>query len=449
MCMIGFALSAAAAALVPLPSLRPASNTRVRALRPALCAIGRGGGAASSDAGREDVPPSPSTTWAEELAREPDEVSQLGTSRSAAGEFTVVDVEGDVGGFIEQFAALTRAAAKAEEQAEEEGFVVPTILSSSQQKLDETAKGETAAASPFLGQKFIGSWPISDHRGNPEVGGQRGLGAIQWGHGLREDLKRRLPVYASDWTDGFNPKSLAAIAFLWFACLAPVLAFGGAMSVTTQGAMGVPEVILSRGVCGMVHACVSGQPMTFLGPTGLTLAFTTSLYAYCTALSLPFLPMYAWVGLWTSAILLVSAFANLSGLIRWCTRFTEDVFNALLASNSVGRTRQNTLAKQRDSHHWDAQPTPCQRLVPAAVRNARAGAHREASGAPPPSLASALLAARPCVSRDDSAAPSRVSNLQRVDLRPSTTSPRRCARSEEASPTRTTWARGCSRSTPP
>jgi hypothetical protein len=37
--------------------------------------------------------------------------------------------------------------------------------------------------------------------------------------GLVADFKRRLPHYKSDWTDGFRKKSLAAILFLYFACL--------------------------------------------------------------------------------------------------------------------------------------------------------------------------------------------------------------------------------------
>ena len=95
----------------------------------------------------------------------------------------------------------------------------------------------------------------------------------------------------------------------------------------------LPEVLISRGMCGMFYAAFAGQPMTFVGPTGLTLAFTSALYAFCAGARVPFFPMYAWVGLWTSAILVLSALANLSGLIRYCTRFTEDVFNALLAFN--------------------------------------------------------------------------------------------------------------------
>ena len=46
-----------------------------------------------------------------------------------------------------------------------------------------------------------------------------GLGLGKPFSGLIADFRRRLPYYKSDWTDGFRKKSLAAILFLYFACL--------------------------------------------------------------------------------------------------------------------------------------------------------------------------------------------------------------------------------------
>ena len=122
--------------------------------------------------------------------------------------------------------------------------------------------------------EYVGTWPVGDPRSNPEIGGRTGLRSIQWFRGLRDDFRRKAPLYRSDWSDGLQAsgKSLAAISFLYFACLAPVVAFGGAMAGLTQGAMGVAEVIASCGLCGMLYSMISGQPMTFVAPTGLTLA---------------------------------------------------------------------------------------------------------------------------------------------------------------------------------
>lgn len=151
--------------------------------------------------------------------------------------------------------------------------------------------------------------------------------------GIVSNVKKRMPYYKSDWLDGLNQKSLSAILFLFFTCLAPVVAFGGLTNIITDGTIGVIEFILSCGISGMIYSVFCGQPMTFLGPTGLTLAFITALFNFTKARGYAFLPLYSWTGIWTSAILTLLSIFNASNLISYCTTFTDDVFNALLALN--------------------------------------------------------------------------------------------------------------------
>ena len=151
--------------------------------------------------------------------------------------------------------------------------------------------------------------------------------------GLMMNLRKRKNYYKSDWTDGFNQKSISAILFLFFTCLAPTVAFGGLTNIITNGTIGVIEFILSCGIGGLLYSVFSGQPMTFVGPTGLTLAFMSALYSFTVARGLPFLPLYSWTGLWTSMLLAIISVFNLSDLMGYCTTFTDDVFNALLALN--------------------------------------------------------------------------------------------------------------------
>ena len=75
--------------------------------------------------------------------------------------------------------------------------------------------------------------------------------------------------------------------------------------------------------------------MAFIAPTGLTLAFISGLFKYCTIKSLPFFPIYTWVGLWTSLFFTLLGLGGSSQLIRFCTRFTDEVFNALLSLNFI------------------------------------------------------------------------------------------------------------------
>jgi len=163
------------------------------------------------------------------------------------------------------------------------------------------------------------------------------------GSGLVADMRRRAPYYLSDWTDGLQKKSIAAVLFLYFACLAPTVAFGGLTSIITEGTMGVIEFIISCGFGGVVYSIFSGQPMTFVGPTGLTLAFTAALFRFTKAQGLPFLVMYSWTGMWTALFLALCSVFNLSEFIKYCTRFTDDCFNALLALNFLFEAILNLL----------------------------------------------------------------------------------------------------------
>ncbi len=148
---------------------------------------------------------------------------------------------------------------------------------------------------------------------------------------LRADARRRLGTYLADWRDGLHPKVIASTLFLFFACLAPAVAFGGLMSEQTGGAIGVVEMIVATAVCGILYAIFSGQPLTILGGTGPLLVFTGLLYRGCVDLGVAFLPTYAWVGLWTGLFVLLMAFTGASRLIRHFTRFTDETFAALIS----------------------------------------------------------------------------------------------------------------------
>lgn len=154
---------------------------------------------------------------------------------------------------------------------------------------------------------------------------------------MKDDVVRRAKQYGSDWTDGFKNmgKVLPAVLFLYFSCLSPAVSFGTIASQITQGNIGIVEFLISAGGSGMLYALLCGQPMGFIAPTGLTLAFISGLFRFCTLNELPFFPVYSWVGLWTSFFFVMLGLGGSSQLIRFCTRFTDEVFNALLSVNFI------------------------------------------------------------------------------------------------------------------
>lgn len=149
--------------------------------------------------------------------------------------------------------------------------------------------------------------------------------------GVINDVKRRFPHYAADIKDGLHPKTIASVMFLFFACLAPAVTFGGVMSIQTGGAIGAVEMIAASAVCGIIYAVVSGQPLIILGGTGPVLIFTALLYQNCADLQIPFLPTYAWVGFWTSLLVVIMSVTDSSCLMKYFTRFTDEIFAALIS----------------------------------------------------------------------------------------------------------------------
>ena len=90
-------------------------------------------------------------------------------------------------------------------------------------------------------------------------------------------------------------------------------------------------MIVASAFCGVMFALFSGQPLIILGGTGPLLVFTAILYRLCSDLNLPFLASYAWVGLWSAGFVLILAITQASCLMRYFTRFTDEIFSALIS----------------------------------------------------------------------------------------------------------------------
>ena len=148
---------------------------------------------------------------------------------------------------------------------------------------------------------------------------------------LRHDIARRAPHVGDDWRSGIHPKALASILFLFFACLAPSVAFGGLLGQLTGGQQGAVEAIIATGVGGCLYALFSGQPLTLIGSTGPIIIFLGTLYHLSVRLGVPYLPSMFWVGMWTSAFLVLVVAFDGASLIGWFTRFTDDVFAGLIS----------------------------------------------------------------------------------------------------------------------
>lgn len=168
--------------------------------------------------------------------------------------------------------------------------------------------------------------------------------------GLRADVARRMPHYINDYVGGLRAKSVASIFFMFFACLAPAVTFGGFMGMETNGAIGAPEMLISTAVCGLIYSVLAGQPLIIIGGIGPLLIFTIILYQLCGDLGQEanFLGIYGWVGLWTGLMTVLLAVTNASNLMKYFTRFTDEIFSALMSLIFIYKAVQAIVANFQD-----------------------------------------------------------------------------------------------------
>jgi sodium bicarbonate transporter 10 len=149
--------------------------------------------------------------------------------------------------------------------------------------------------------------------------------------GLVNDVKRKIPFYWSDFKDALAMQCIASWIFLYFACLSPIITFGGLLSEATGRNMAAMESLISGFVCGMGYGFFSGQPLTILGSTGPVLVFETIVYDFCMSTGWDYLSFRFWIGTWTALILLILVAIDASALVCYITRFTEENFATLIA----------------------------------------------------------------------------------------------------------------------
>lgn len=149
--------------------------------------------------------------------------------------------------------------------------------------------------------------------------------------GLVTDIKRKAPWYLSDFKDSFHLQSLASIVFLFLATFTQNVTFGGILGNATDGYMGTMECILTAALTGVVFSLFSGQPLNILGSTGPMLVLETIIYNTCRNNDWDFMPVRFWIGMWTTFLLLIIVAFDLSTLVKYITRFTEESFACLIA----------------------------------------------------------------------------------------------------------------------
>uniref|UniRef100_A0A8C8B569 Anion exchange protein n=1 Tax=Otus sunia TaxID=257818 RepID=A0A8C8B569_9STRI len=149
--------------------------------------------------------------------------------------------------------------------------------------------------------------------------------------GLVRDIRRRYPKYLSDIRDALNPQCLAAVIFIYFAALSPAITFGGLLSEKTKGMMGVSELLLSTCVQCVLFSILSAQPLLVVGFSGPLLVFEEAFYTFCSSQGMEYIVGRVWIGFWLILLVLVVVACEASFLVRYLSRYTQEIFSFLIS----------------------------------------------------------------------------------------------------------------------
>ncbi|XP_078125193.1 solute carrier family 4 member 1a (Diego blood group) [Sander vitreus] len=149
--------------------------------------------------------------------------------------------------------------------------------------------------------------------------------------GMVKDLKRRYRYYISDYTDALNPQVLAAVIFIYFAALSPAITFGGLLADKTEKMMGVSELMISTSIQGVIFCLIAAQPVLVIGFSGPLLVFEEAFHEFCKSQGIEYIVGRIWVGMWLIVIVIIIVAVEGSFLVRFISRFTQEIFSILIS----------------------------------------------------------------------------------------------------------------------
>uniref|UniRef100_A0A3Q3FJ76 Solute carrier family 4 member 11 n=1 Tax=Labrus bergylta TaxID=56723 RepID=A0A3Q3FJ76_9LABR len=180
---------------------------------------------------------------------------------------------------------------------------------------------------------------------------------FKFGKGVYSDLRRRLPLYPSDFTDGIMGKDRCLLKytttaiFLYIAILLPAIAFGSLNDESTRGEIDVQKTIVGQSIGGVIYSLFAGSPLVIPLTTAPLAIFISVIRGICDDYDLDFDAFYACIGLWNSLFLILGGLFNVSLLMKLFKRSTEEVIALFISVAFVGDAVKGTIKSKSRSRH--------------------------------------------------------------------------------------------------
>ncbi|XP_034037825.1 sodium bicarbonate transporter-like protein 11 [Thalassophryne amazonica] len=189
------------------------------------------------------------------------------------------------------------------------------------------------------------------------------------GKGVYDDLRRRLPLYPSDFTDGIIGKDRCLLKytttaiFLYIAILLPAIAFGSLNDESTRGEIDVQKTIVGQSIGGVIYALFAGSPLVIPLTTAPLAIFISVIRGICDDYNLDFATFYACIGLWNSFFLILGGLFNVSLLMKLFKRSTEEVIALFISVAFVGDAVKGTVKIFEHFYHGPVLATTNRTVV--------------------------------------------------------------------------------------
>ncbi|KAM4732228.1 solute carrier family 4 member 11-like [Anableps anableps] len=189
------------------------------------------------------------------------------------------------------------------------------------------------------------------------------------GKGVYDDLRRRLPLYPSDFTDGITGKDRCLLKytttaiFLYIAILLPAIAFGSLNDESTRGEIDVQKTIVGQSIGGVIYSLFAGSPLVIPLTTAPLAIFISVIRGICDDYGLDFDAFYACIGLWNSFFLILGGLFNVSLMMKLFKRSTEEVIALFISIAFVGDAVKGTVKIFEHFYHGPTLATTNRTVV--------------------------------------------------------------------------------------
>jgi len=181
----------------------------------------------------------------------------------------------------------------------------------------------------------------------------------QMGRGIMQDLRNRIPYYLDDYKDGIVgkntiQKTVATTLFLYFSVILPAVALGVLNAKNTNNQISVQQVMVGQTIGALVFSVFAGQPLVVVMTTAPLALFISVIFKIASDFEIDFLAFYAAIGLWNSFFLCLYSIFNMSILMKFSSRSTEEIFSNFITLAFITDSSKN-MVKTFKKHYWDEE----------------------------------------------------------------------------------------------